>query len=43
MSLLIDSKTVTNVPKNRSIFNFNVKQNQEIQVNINKFKTHQKT
>jgi len=42
MSRLKDSKPVTKVAKDRSTFKLNVKQNQELQVNINKFKTHQK-
>jgi hypothetical protein len=42
MWFLIDSKTVTDVPKNRSIFKFNVNHYHEIQLNINKSKTHQK-
>jgi len=42
ISSLIDPKTVTKVAKNRSTFKPNVSQNQVLQVNINKFKTHQK-
>jgi hypothetical protein len=42
ISRLMDSKTVTNVAKNRSTFNLNVNQNQDLHINMHKFETHQK-